>query len=86
MKFQGDILNFCDFIQVFVFTTNHHLKAPVRTAADDSFASVYLQSVQGVHSLQSDFFTSHLFFQIQQYLKVINRYTLRGPAQSQSNF
>ena len=27
MKFQGDILNFCDFIQVFVFTTNHHLKA-----------------------------------------------------------
>ena len=26
-KFQGDMLNFCDFIQVFVFTTNHHLKA-----------------------------------------------------------
>ena len=26
VKFQGDILNFCDFIQVFVFTTNHHLK------------------------------------------------------------
>ena len=26
MKFQGDILNFYDFIQVFVFTTNHHLK------------------------------------------------------------
>ena len=25
MKFQGDMLNFCDFIQVFVFTTNHHL-------------------------------------------------------------
>ena len=25
MKFQGDILNFYDFIQVFVFTTNHHL-------------------------------------------------------------
>ena len=23
---QGDMLNFCDFIQVFVFTTNHHLK------------------------------------------------------------
>ena len=22
MKLQGDILNFCDFIQVFVFTTN----------------------------------------------------------------
>ena len=26
IKFQGDMLNFCDFIQVFVFTTNHHLK------------------------------------------------------------
>ena len=26
MKFQGDILNFCDFIQVFVSTINHHLK------------------------------------------------------------
>ena len=25
MKFQGDMLNFYDFIQVFVFTTNHHL-------------------------------------------------------------
>ena len=25
MKFQGDMLIFCDFIQVFVFTTNHHL-------------------------------------------------------------
>ena len=25
MKFQGDMLNFCDFIQVFVFTPNHHL-------------------------------------------------------------
>ena len=25
-KFQGDMLIFYDFIQVFVFTTNHHLK------------------------------------------------------------
>ena len=25
VKFQGDILNFGDFIYVFVFTTNHHL-------------------------------------------------------------
>ena len=25
VKFQGDMLNFCDFIQVFVFTRNHHL-------------------------------------------------------------
>ena len=27
VKFQRDMLNFCDFIQVFVFTTNHHLNA-----------------------------------------------------------
>ena len=27
VKFQRDILNFYDFIQVFVFTTNHTLKA-----------------------------------------------------------
>ena len=26
LKFQGDVLNFCDFIQVFVFTRNRHLK------------------------------------------------------------
>ena len=26
VKFQGDMLKFYDFIQVFVFTTNHHLK------------------------------------------------------------
>ena len=25
VKFQGDMLNFYDFIQVYVFTTNHHL-------------------------------------------------------------
>ena len=27
MKFQGDMLNFCDFIQVYVFTTNRHLNS-----------------------------------------------------------
>ena len=29
VKFRGDMLFFCDFIQVYVFTTNHHLKPPV---------------------------------------------------------
>ena len=33
VKFQGDMLNFCDFIQVFVFTRNHHLKYFVYTDA-----------------------------------------------------
>ena len=32
VKFQGVMLNFCDFIQVFVFTRNHHLK--VREGSD----------------------------------------------------
>ena len=27
VKFQGDMLSFCDFIQVFVFTRNHRLKS-----------------------------------------------------------
>ena len=26
VKFQGDMFNFCDFIQVSVISTNHHLK------------------------------------------------------------
>ena len=26
VKIQGDMLNYCDFIQVFVFNTNHHLE------------------------------------------------------------
>ena len=26
VKFQGDMLNFCDFIQVYVLSSNHHLK------------------------------------------------------------
>ena len=29
VKFQGDMLNFYDFIQVFLFTPNHHLKAMI---------------------------------------------------------
>ena len=29
VKFQGDMLDFCDFIQVFVFTPNHHLKVVI---------------------------------------------------------
>ena len=29
VKFQGDMLNFCDIIQVYVFTTNHHLNTKI---------------------------------------------------------
>ena len=31
VKFQGDMLNFYGFIQVFIFTTNHHLKFILRS-------------------------------------------------------
>ena len=34
VKFQGDMLNFCDFIQVFVFTRNHHLKLSLFSYCD----------------------------------------------------
>ena len=37
VKFQGDMLNFCDFIQVFVFTRNHHLKV---LALSDNYRSI----------------------------------------------
>ena len=30
VKFQGDMLNFCDFIQIFVFTQNHHLNINIK--------------------------------------------------------
>ena len=32
VKFQGDMLNFCDFIQVYVFTTNHNLNTEMSKA------------------------------------------------------
>ena len=40
VKFQGDMLNFCDFIQVFVFTRNHHLKGKFRDKSVDAGQSI----------------------------------------------
>ena len=37
VKFQGDMLNFCDFIQVFVFTTNHHLNFDTKIKMQSRF-------------------------------------------------
>ena len=37
VKFQGDMLNFYDFIQVYVFTTNHHLKFRQSVAYEHCF-------------------------------------------------
>ena len=33
VQFQGDMLVYCDFIQVFVFATNHHFKLSTLCAA-----------------------------------------------------
>ena len=44
VKFQGDMLNFCDFIQDFVFTTNHHLKPPCDHVHTQGFFSIPLVS------------------------------------------
>ena len=32
------MLNFCDFIQVYVFTTNHHLKSIMKIGMQDFHA------------------------------------------------
>ena len=42
VKFQGDILYFCDFIQVFVFTRNHHLKIQLRKIKVFGMHSVFV--------------------------------------------
>ena len=40
VKFQGDMLNFCDFIQVFVFTPNHHLKSAFATTTRGAHVTI----------------------------------------------
>ena len=46
VKFQGDMLNFCDFIQVFVFTTNHHLNKYDEDSLKAGACSRYTDSVK----------------------------------------
>ena len=40
VKFQGDMLNFCDFIQVYVFTRNHHLKCDLSFIEKERFGKL----------------------------------------------
>ena len=40
VKFQGDMLIFCDFIQVFVFTINHHLNKPFTAGVSHRFKTI----------------------------------------------
>ena len=60
VKFQADMLNFCDFIQVFVFTRNHHLNsgrsACLQNCADPDQTAPVEQSDLDLHCL----FTNHI--------------------------
>ena len=44
VKFQGDMLNYCDFIQVFVFTSYHHLNRISNISRNEMDISVHLRS------------------------------------------
>ena len=58
VKFQGDILNFGDFIYVFVFTTNHHLNALYKCGLD-SRPLWWFGHISKVFWLSQDKFTGH---------------------------
>ena len=55
VKFQRYTLIFCDFIQVFVFTTNHHLK---RVLLDPNPSPLLLQWLE-THGPREGFLTHH---------------------------
>ena len=46
VKFQGDMLNFCDFIQVFVFIRNHHLNIMPSFVRNSNVCSVLTMSLE----------------------------------------
>ena len=39
------MLNFCDFIQVYVFTTNHHLKESIKTKLNDELLAKWWENL-----------------------------------------
>ena len=73
MKFQGDILNFCDFIQVFVFTSNHHLNGEVLNHNYFYFQVMYLYQILG-----QVFVIMKVFFLFSQYFFLLLRVSLPG--------
>ena len=54
VKFQGDILNFYDFIQVFVFTTNHHFKIQLEIVFVKHYAPNHMPGPKGEWSLKEN--------------------------------
>ena len=51
VKFQGDMLNYCDFIQVFVFASYHHLKL-ASEVGPRTMSCIYVYSLFNMGSLQ----------------------------------
>ena len=53
------MLNFCDFIQVYVFTTNHHLKIPceITPPCSGKHCVIPLGTLQGHSPLSANFVT-----------------------------
>ena len=55
VKFQGDMLNFYDFIQVYVFTTNHHLNwTELQIGKMDSYGWIVIERKSILTVLQDD--------------------------------
>ena len=74
VKFQGDTLNFYDFIQVFVFTTNHHLNGICQLHLSTTSAVILCQFY--VHKIQraSDQIDCQNITKVQRYCFLINIY------------
>ena len=58
------MLNFCDFIQVFVFTRNHHLKldmtlAPFLFDTNNICSAVFALTINRLHSFKRQPFWFH---------------------------
>ena len=67
VKFPGDMLNYCDFIQVFVFTSYHHLKLLAVGHSADSC----LDYIKGLLCLQRMWNSSCLVYSVFIFLTIL---------------
>ena len=67
VKFQGDMLIFCDFIQVFVFTTNHHLKTTLGEWEHNNILCVFIFQIILIFDV---FFSFKINILLVVYLKI----------------
>ena len=64
VKFQGDVLNFCDFIQVYVFQTGGHSAALIENGSNIYF---YLFSILNYKTEQNSKHNGQLIFSLPYY-------------------